>query len=147
MNETPPHSAKSFFSRGAFSKKLFFLATAFVTLVALFYAEENWRGGRAWEKCKHELEAKGEQLEWANYVPKAVPADQNMMAVPLVDAWFNRNTTNKAAGSRLFRVPPDLRNIPPSMAEVKALPLRSSNGEPSLQGWFDWFSQFEGDMK
>ena len=30
------------------------------TLIAAFYTEEDWRGKRAWENCKRELEAKGD---------------------------------------------------------------------------------------
>ena len=43
------------------------------TLLAAFYAEENWRGKRAWEKCKRELEAKGEGLNWDTLIPPPVP--------------------------------------------------------------------------
>ena len=34
------------------------------TLIAIFYTEEDWRGKRAWENCKRELEAKGVVLDW-----------------------------------------------------------------------------------
>jgi len=47
------------------------------TLVAAFYLEENWRGKRAWENCKRELEAKGAVLDWDKYIPPPVPDDQN----------------------------------------------------------------------
>ena len=33
--------------------------------IALFYVEENWRGKRAWENCKRQLEAKGLVLNWS----------------------------------------------------------------------------------
>ena len=49
----------------------------FVFLVAVFYAEENWRGKRAWENCKRGLEAKGETLDWNAYVSLDVPDGQN----------------------------------------------------------------------
>lgn len=49
----------------------------FATLVAVFYAEEDWRGKRAWENCKRELEAKGAVLDWNAYIPPPVPDDQN----------------------------------------------------------------------
>ena len=49
----------------------------FATLVAIFYTIEDWRGKRAWEKTKHELEAKGEVLDWNKYIPPPVPDDQN----------------------------------------------------------------------
>ncbi|HEY4952012.1 MAG TPA: hypothetical protein VII71_01340, partial [Verrucomicrobiae bacterium] len=52
----------------------------FVLLIAVFYAEENWRGKRAWENCKRELEAKGEILDWDKLIPPPVPDDQNFFA-------------------------------------------------------------------
>ena len=48
------------------------------TLIAIFYTEENWRGKRAWETCKTELEAKGAVLDWDKYIPLPVPDDQNI---------------------------------------------------------------------
>jgi hypothetical protein len=47
------------------------------TLIAVFYSEENWRGKRALENCKRELEAKGAVLDWQKYIPAPVPDDQN----------------------------------------------------------------------
>src|SRR5262245_52543833 len=32
---------------------------ALATLIGTFYTVENWRGRRAWENCKRELEAEG----------------------------------------------------------------------------------------
>jgi hypothetical protein len=49
----------------------------FATLIAIFYTEENWRGKRAWENCKRELEAKGAVLDWDKFIPPPVPDDQN----------------------------------------------------------------------
>jgi hypothetical protein len=49
----------------------------FATLIAIFYTEENWRGKRAWENCKRELEAKGAVLDWNKYIPPPIPDDQN----------------------------------------------------------------------
>jgi hypothetical protein len=47
------------------------------TLITIFYTEENWRGKRAWENCKRELEAKGAVLDWNKYIPPPIPDDQN----------------------------------------------------------------------
>ncbi len=47
------------------------------TVVALFYLEEDWRGKRAWENCKRDLEAQGLVLDWDKYIPAPVPDDQN----------------------------------------------------------------------
>jgi hypothetical protein len=65
------------------------------TLIAIFYAEEDWRGIHAWKKCKRELEAKGMVLDWEKFIPPPVPDDQNFFKAPKMTAWFvGRNTTN-----------------------------------------------------
>ncbi len=51
--------------------------TIFATLLAVFYAEENWRGQRVWESCQRELAAKGIELDWNKYIPPVVPDEQN----------------------------------------------------------------------
>jgi hypothetical protein len=55
----------------------------FATLIAIFYTEEDWRGKRAWEKFKHEWEAKGEKFDWQAFVPPSVPDDQNFSTAPI----------------------------------------------------------------
>jgi hypothetical protein len=68
---------------------------AFATLAAVFYTEENWRGKRAWENCKAELEAKGVVLDWNKFIPPPVPDDQNFFKAPKMAEWFvGRNRTN-----------------------------------------------------
>ncbi len=57
-------------------------------LVLLIYAEENWRGKRAWESCKREFAAKGEVLDWDAYIPPPVPNDQNIFNSPRMAEWF-----------------------------------------------------------
>ena len=61
------------------------------TMVALFYAEEDFRGKRAWDEYRRELEARGEQLDWKAIIPKPVPDDQNFAAIPLIQSWFVRS--------------------------------------------------------
>ena len=53
------------------------------TLIAILYAEEDWRGKRAWENYKHEWEAKGEKFDWQAFVPPSVPDDQNFFTAPI----------------------------------------------------------------
>jgi len=55
----------------------------FATLIAVFYAEEDWRGKRALENYKHEWEAKGEKFDWQAFVPPSVPDDQNFFTAPI----------------------------------------------------------------
>ena len=61
-----------------------FVLACFVTLIALFYAEEDWRGWHAWNQFKHEWEAKGEHFDFASVVPPPVPDDQNFALTPVV---------------------------------------------------------------
>jgi hypothetical protein len=60
------------------------------TLTAIFNTVENWRGQRAWENRRRELEAKGEVFDWAAYVPPPVPDDQNFYKAPKMREWFVR---------------------------------------------------------
>ena len=61
----------------------FLVLGCLVTLVALFYAVEDWRGRRAWLNYKHTWEAKGERFDLASFVPPPVPKDQNFFETPL----------------------------------------------------------------
>jgi hypothetical protein len=62
--------------------------TGLVVLVSFFYAEENLRGKHAWEKCKQDLEAKGEVLDWNKFIPPPVPDEQNIFKSPKISEWF-----------------------------------------------------------
>ncbi len=64
-------------------KRFLFGLACFATLIALFYAEEDWRGKHAWEKFKHEQEAKGERFDWQSIVPPPVPDEQNFAMSPV----------------------------------------------------------------
>jgi hypothetical protein len=70
-------------------KTLFGLA-ALITLAALALAEENWRGARAWQNYKNEMEAKGEHFDAARLIPKKVPDDQNFAMSPYFAPLFDR---------------------------------------------------------
>lgn len=52
------------------------------TLVALFYAEERWRGARAWERYRAEMSARGVRLDWEAYLPPRVADYQNLAMTP-----------------------------------------------------------------
>jgi hypothetical protein len=68
--------------RRNFKRFLFGLA-CLATLIALFYAEEDWRGWHAWNSFKHEWEAKGEHFDMAGVTPAPVPDDQNFAMAPI----------------------------------------------------------------
>ena len=64
----------------------------FVALIALFHGEENWRGRRAWNQCRREIEARGEPLDYHALIPKPVPDEQNFAATPAIKSWFETKT-------------------------------------------------------
>lgn len=88
-----------------------------VTLIGLFYAEENWRGKHAWEKFRREWEAKGERFDLASFIPKPVPPEQNFamtpFLAPLLDyeltghpgqvRWKDTNATARAGQLDIYR--------------------------------------------
>jgi tetratricopeptide (TPR) repeat protein len=94
-------------------RTLFGLA-CLATLIALFYAEEDWRGKHDWEKFKREWEAKGEHFDYASVIPPPVPDDQNFALTPIVASCYeyildknghklekqNTNVVNRLAISR-----------------------------------------------
>ena len=65
-----------------------FIFIGLAVLVALFYAEEDLRGKRAWENCQREFAAKGIVMDWDKYIPPPVPDDQNFFKAPKMAAWF-----------------------------------------------------------
>lgn len=85
-------------------RTLFGLA-CFATLVALFYAEENWRGKHDWEKFQKEWAAKGEHFDFASVVPPAVPDEQNFAMAPIIvesiEAAGGSNVTRQWYGKTL----------------------------------------------
>ena len=70
--------ARFFWSWG-FLKFVLFAAT----LVVLLYAEEDWRGARAWARTKAYWEAKGETFDYNKFIPPPAPDNENLAALPL----------------------------------------------------------------
>lgn len=50
-------------------------------VVCLF---ENWRGARAWNRLKAELEARGEKLDYQAFIPAPAADSENFAATPLL---------------------------------------------------------------
>jgi hypothetical protein len=71
-------------------RRCLFGVACMATLVALFYAEEDLRGKWAWEKFKHEWEAKGEHFDLASLAPAPVSDDQNFAMAPVVASTYSQ---------------------------------------------------------
>src|SRR6267154_1518815 len=94
---TPPNSASlpgpSTPAGWRITRRILVGVAAVVTLAAVFITVENWRGRRAWENCRRALEAKGEVLDWAAYIPAPVPDDQNFYKAPYMQEWFVKGSS------------------------------------------------------
>jgi hypothetical protein len=53
-------------------------------LMVLFYTFENWRGERAWNRYKRELESKGEQFDLPSPTQPFISNDQNFAMTPFL---------------------------------------------------------------
>jgi hypothetical protein len=65
-------------------RRALFLLACLVTVIALFYAEEDWRGWHAWDQYRRAGEARGEHFDLASLVPPPVPDDQNFALSPII---------------------------------------------------------------
>jgi hypothetical protein len=66
-----------------------------VTVIALFYGEEDWRGRKAWNNYNVASKEQGEELDFKTYVPKPIPDSENFAATPEIQSWFLRHTNNE----------------------------------------------------
>jgi hypothetical protein len=132
-----------------------FCGAALVTLIALFYAEENWRGQRALDRAKQEQAAKGIVLDWDKYIPPAVPDDQNVFKAPKMQEWFvkmgRQSTSNELTA--MLQAPKNFpiwgtRNIE-SEAEARAYIAWSDTLQPQFNMIRDSlkrpYSRMDGD--
>lgn len=66
-----------------------FAVVGLVVLVLGFYAEENWRGYRAWQKYQREMAARGEPTAPEAFIPPRVPDDENFATTPALAPLFD----------------------------------------------------------
>jgi hypothetical protein len=82
-------------------RRIIYLSLGFCGLVLLCYAEEDFRGWLAWQRFKHEWEAKGERFDYASIIPRPVPDDQNFALTPIVASCYESELTKY--GRRITR--------------------------------------------
>jgi len=71
----------------------FFGVVSLVTLLALIFAVENFRGKQAWENYKREAMARGQKLDLSAFIPPPVPDNQNFAMTPLLKPLFGKDPT------------------------------------------------------
>lgn len=75
-------------------RRRFFVLASIVTIIALAYSGESWRGKRAWENYKQAQAAKGEYFDFAHIIPPPVQDDQNFALTPLLKPAFDYTLDN-----------------------------------------------------
>jgi hypothetical protein len=102
-----------------------------VALIALFHGEENWRGRRAWNQCRREIEARGEPLDYRALIPKPVPDEQNFAATPAIKSWFETKTAGEGEPSW----GDEYAQVGDRVHPPKAKDARASRHLEDLAGW------------
>jgi hypothetical protein len=111
--------------RWRIARRLLLAMAAVATIIAVFYAVENWRGKRAWDNSRRALESKGEVLDWSAYIPAPVPDEQNFYKAPKMQEWFVREhfgigESQSPNGPQPF-VPAPRQDASPVLADVKVV--------------------------
>jgi hypothetical protein len=105
-------------------KRLLFDSACLATLIALFYAEEDWRGWHAWQQFKRAWEAKGEHFDLASAVPPPVPYEQNFAMTPITFTSYGYLLTRDGKV-----IPPEKRD--PNFAVRMRMPIAHDNNIPT----------------
>ena len=142
-----------------FRRFLFGLA-CFATLVALFYAEEDWRGKYDWEKYQRVEEAKGEQFSWQSIVPTPVPDDENFAFSPVwiaeekynflnqperAEAWYGKRIYNDDISKLVSLMPVSVSGLVGT--NWQANPPRNLPAEPESRDTNTWLTGGMADLK
>jgi hypothetical protein len=115
MNEAP----KSIWKKSWPVRTLFAFA-CLITLIALVYAEEDWRGWHTWNQFKQAWEAKGEHFDLASAVPPPVPDNQNFAMTPIAFTSYGGLLTRDGKA-----IPPEKRD--PNFAVRMRMPIAHDN--------------------
>ncbi|HVU07676.1 MAG TPA: hypothetical protein VHG89_03940 [Verrucomicrobiae bacterium] len=132
MNEEKPKTKSGW----RWLRRILIALAVLATLIAIFYTEEDWRGKRAWENCKRELEAKGEVLDWNKFIPPPVLDESNFFAAPKMQEWFVGR-----GGTELSRRLQNDKTTPVVGEDSKI------KTEIDAKNYLAWSDQFEPDFE
>jgi hypothetical protein len=124
------------------------------TLVALFYAVEDWRGRRAWQDYKRAREAEGEWFDLVSKAPPPVPDDQNFFETPLfndmhyvqtngVTVWRDTNWWHHVIFDA-FGPEPEGNKAPSTGSWIKAQRVDLAAWQAFYRGSNNWFAAQSG---
>ncbi len=119
------------------TRRLLFACALLATLVAIFYAVENWRGRRAFAAAARDAAAAGVSFHLGDLAPPPVPDAQNLAKIRLLDAprakedydrfWEDlqdRLRPRSSDGAKIVRhlelsAPNTFRNLPADLASIQ----------------------------
>jgi hypothetical protein len=90
---------------------------AIITLIALFYAIENWRGARDWKRVEARLQDKEIALSFAEFVRPLPPDDENFASIPFFQPLFDR-TVDAESGKERWQIHREENPIPTWPSEL-----------------------------
>jgi hypothetical protein len=102
-------------------RAVIFGAAVVATVVALFYAEENWRGERAWAAHVKAMAALGESLDLESFLPAPVPDDRNFAKTPVLNALAYE--PNSSAVQLVKRLRAMVRGQSPEFPWIRGRPI------------------------
>jgi hypothetical protein len=96
-------------------RRILLFSGLFLVLLVLFYAEENHRGIKVWERCRTRLLSKGVHLDWHKLTPAKIADEDNFAMTPFFATLFDYepgtftprdlNAYNVVAGFAQFEPP------------------------------------------
>ena len=97
----------------------------FVGSIGLWYAVEDYRGAQAWAETHRRLEAQGESLDAARFIPPPVPDDQNLAMAPLFERLYHYQVDPVTKQQTFGKTADDAGS-----QTILAIPFGTSNGGP-----------------
>lgn len=97
--------------------------------VGAFYVHQNWSGAQLWTDARDQLRASGEPVSRADVPMRAIPAEQNLLAAPVIRDFLGTQTMTP---SGLSAVLPAKR--PVNSANVSVLDRFATWFQPEFEG-------------
>jgi hypothetical protein len=98
MNDSPTESAEK-----RIGQRILFWLACLALVIVMIWLGLNESGRSAWDNYRHQWEAKGERFDFASFIPKPVPDDQNFALAPIVASSYSQELDRN--GHQI--VPPD----------------------------------------
>ena len=111
------------------------MALIFAVMFTALYAIEDWRGARAWALCRHILQARGESLEAAAFIPPMIPDDENLAMAPFFVRLYGYRV-DPVTRLLTFPVPPTQSSLKDVITTMPFGPAKGKNIHSGTSGDF-----------